>query len=119
MKPLPPYARSARVVEGCLWVRCGKLGWEYARKYPERGEIVFPGDDPANAYSWDFVNGLGVYVVAHDDTPYPRVAGLCTALLIAGAREVTAIDPRFLETHPNCDWSGWMTFRLDEMRNVG
>lgn len=126
MKPLPPYAKDAKVVADSIWIRCGTKAWDFAKSHPDAGEIIFPGDKSANEYRWDFVKGIDTQVIAHFDRAtqdyscsYPRMAGLCVALLLAGSPSVTVIDPRFLETHANCDWSGWMTFRLDELRDVG
>lgn len=93
MKPLPPYAKSARIIAKTLWIRCGQQGWKFMRANPQSGECVFPGDLPASTYRWP-VDDLVCQLVG-GDCPIPRISALVIELLKNGASEVHLIDRRF------------------------
>ena len=113
-KPLPPYAKTARVVAGSLWIRCGDRGWNHMKRNPHLGEIVFPADRSANEYTWP-VADLDVWIIG-EDGDRDRVAGLCTALLQANARSVHLIDSRF---RSNTNVKNLSSLSFDELRRAG
>lgn len=91
MSAYPPYAKRARVVSDCLWIRCGARGWAHMKANPDCGEIVWPAAEPPDAHNWSFARGYHCYVVA-GDVPSASVLMLVRELLTQGAPSVDVID---------------------------